>query len=253
MKPIVLKTWEVQAILGGEKTTIRRVVKNRRGTPDYLGKDRFGGVDRKSTGRRNRLCAQFHNGNDCFNLSDGKELISETNFWAPCEPGDVLYVQEAWKSATIDPAGGGYALQDICLYKADEPIDETGMMAEGRWHTPITMPVMAARLFLRVSGVRVEKLQDITEDGVLEEVPEKLLSCPREMTIYYPEGGAEPCWNAGTCGRCDFITRSYEELFGDLVWDENMKPKDRAIYGWASNPWVWVIKFERITKKEAWA
>ena len=74
-------------------------------------------------------------------------------------------------------------------------------------------PAQAARIFLRVTDVRVERVQDIDDDGVVAE----------GLNIGDP----------------------FDEL-----WDSTIKPADRAFYGWDANPWVWVIEFERITREE---
>ena len=68
--------------------------------------------------------------------------------------------------------------------------------------------------FLRVTDVRVERVQDIDDDGVVAE----------GLNIGDP----------------------FDEL-----WDSTIKPADRALYGWDANPWVWVIEFERISREEA--
>ena len=84
----------------------------------------------------------------------------------------------------------------------------------GNWQSPYFMPREAARIFLRVTDVRVERLQEINDDGVVSE----------GMEIGAP--------------------------FDDL-WDSTIKKADRTLYGWEANPWVWVITFERISKEEA--
>ena len=76
------------------------------------------------------------------------------------------------------------------------------------------MPKAAARLFLRVTGVRAERLQDITEDEKTAE-------------------GMRPGWQH----------YNFYEL-----WDSTIKPADRPLCGWEANPWVWVIEFERISR-----
>ena len=87
------------------------------------------------------------------------------------------------------------------------------------------MPREAARLFLMVTGVRVERLQDITpNDCVLEGVEREALT-----TV----GG-------------EFA----RGIFND-VWDSTIKPADLPRYGWEANPWVWVIEFERVSRSDA--
>ena len=73
------------------------------------------------------------------------------------------------------------------------------------------MPREAARIFLRVTGVRVERLQNMQPYDIAFE---------------------------GFRRKRDFKT----------LWDSTIKPADRALYGWKANPWVWVIEFERTEK-----
>lgn len=84
------------------------------------------------------------------------------------------------------------------------------------------MPKEAARLFLRVTDVRVERLQNISDKDII-----------REGT---PDSGRLEA------------NRGY---FADDIWDETIKKADLSRYGWDANPWVWVIEFERISKEEA--
>ena len=126
---------------------------------------------------------------------------------APCEAGDVLWVRETW-TAVPD---GSYA------YKASV---ECADAWKGTWSPSIHMPKEAARLFLRVAEVRVERLQEITPEGIHE------------------EGAQGRNFQAPTRGAS-----------ADL-WDRTVKPADRPIYGWAADPWVWAIRFERVDKPE---
>ena len=188
MKPILFNTEMVRAILAGRKMVTRRVVKFKKGqNPQWTGY-----------------------------IPDGNVLYGSNNIptvKSPYRPGDILYVRETWKQATCDPAGGGYALTDLFLYKADEPINTDGMMVEGKWHPSIHMPREAARIFLRVTDVWVERLQDMQPYDIAFE---------------------------GFRRQQDF----------KAFWDSTLKPKDRALYGWEANPWVWVIEFERCEKPE---
>ena len=85
------------------------------------------------------------------------------------------------------------------------------MESEVKWKPSIHMPKAAARILLKVTDVRVEKLWEMTQ---------------------------EDCINEG-CGELS------EEQFGQ-IWNSTIKKKDLDIYGWKSNPWVWVIEFERV-------
>lgn len=179
----------------------------------------------------------------------------------PYNPGSILYVRETWRVSSVEGKNGVYTW--VCQYKADmseqeiHTTDFEKYSAFGKkyfdksgWIPSLHMPKEAARIFLRVKDVKIEQLQDITEDGVCEEGAEKLITCPNERTIYYPDGGIEPCFNTNVCGKCNYIDKAYPELFGELVWNEIVKPADRDKYGWDANPWVWVIEFERIIPKE---
>lgn len=114
------------------------------------------------------------------------------------------------------------------------------------------MPKEASRIFLRVTDVRVERLQDISEDDVCAEGAEPLVCCRHEHRVYDQNGVAgNMCWNTdGACKDCPEL-RSYDELFGELVWNATIKKADMDKYGWHANPYVWVISFERISKNEA--
>ena len=214
-KPILFNTEMVRAILDGRKTQTRRVIRFQEGTTGHLPP------------------------------SGAKDYI----YWpggikrAPYKPGDTLWVRETWKQYTTGTAGPG--LIDGYLYKANEPQDTSGMMVEDRWHPSIHMPKAAARIFLRVTGVRVERLQDIDEDGVCNEGAERIISGCEHMD--YSCVPPEPCFNANPCKDC-IINHGYPELFGKMVWDRTIKLADLPRYGWNANPWVWVISFKRIER-----
>lgn len=133
----------------------------------------------------------------------------------PYQPGDILYVRETW-------CKGSYGDEKKYYYKADNNFFCT-------WHPSIHMPKEAARIFLKVTDVRVERLQEITMDD-----------CHRE--------GINITTSSVTDGETlkrnhDFSLEKFETL-----WDSTIKKSDLDTYGWDANPWVWVIKFERCEK-----
>lgn len=197
MKQILFNTEMVRAILDGRKTVTRRIA--------------FPSRDLREVSD-----GWWFRGRGYKRWDDLEYDLKYRNFDNPFKykKGDILYVRETWKRAVCDPAGGGYALSDMYLYKADEPIDTAGMNVEEKWHPSIHMPKEAARIFLRVTDVRVERLKDIDDDGVVAE-------------------GLE-------------IGAPYDEL-----WNSTIKKSDLDKYSWNANPWVWVIEFERISKEEA--
>lgn len=193
MKPILFNTEMVRAILEGRKTVTRRVVK-----PQPAGDGSAPEPLKTRPGYWN---------------SWGDDNV----YRPPYQPGDILWVRETWQTKR----GGGY------LYKADTIGSfDLFMTPEGRvvnyipWRPSIHMPREAARIFLRVTGVRVERLQDISyADVIAEGIP------------------------AGHAENTKFMA----------LWDGTMKREDRNRYGWDVNPWVWVFDFERISKEEAMA
>ena len=130
------------------------------------------------------------------------------------QPGDTLWVRETWAKS----------MAGTFMYQADDK----AIMVE-RWRPSIHMPREAARLFLRVTGVRVERLKDIDGHGILKEGIDNGKSNPAMGTR----------WE-------NMQSMAFAEL-----WNSTLKSADLPLYGWAANPWVWVIEFERISKDEA--
>jgi len=196
MKPILFNTEMVRALLDGRKSVTRRVMKPQ---PKFIAaQDGFGPL------------MQIKGKGVWFN--------GDPNHVAPYRPGDILYVRETYTTLV-----GSY------LYKADQKV---GMKNPGKWHPSIHMPRKAARLFLRVTGVRVERLQEIDYDG-----------CKKEGIWDDYKVSSEEYHEA-------LMKLAYPETFANL-WDSTIKKADLPRYGWAANPWVWVIEFERISKEEA--
>ena len=151
--------------------------------------------------------------------------------------GDTLYVRETW--ARIDEDVDPIWFEEPALlhrgqiiYRAEYPY-----FPECRWRPSIHMPREAARIFLRVTDVRVERLQDITKwQAVDEGQPE---CC-----------GLTVCGGPSGCHLCEASGENSIKWFSN-VWDSTVKKADLALYGWEANPYVWVIEFERISREGA--
>lgn len=102
---------------------------------------------------------------------------------------------------------------------------------------PNGLPNPHARLFLRVTGVRVELLQDITNEQIVKEGTHTGV-----ITHYLKQMPFDDE---------DCIHEAHTIAFRD-IWDSTIKPKDLSLYGWDANPWVCVIEFEVISKDEAY-
>lgn len=182
MKPILFNAQMVRAILDGRKTQTRRVVKPQ---PPVDAVPYYDRVLYWKTPQR----------------GEGVPYAKPTY-----APGDILWVRETWRWKTPS------VLEETkYIYRADiHPADET----KQKWRPSIHMPKEAARIFLRVTDARVERLWDISSEDV------------------YAEGTDSRLWAATR----DAFRR---------IWDSTIKPSDINRYGWDANPWVWVISFER--------
>lgn len=216
IKPILFNTEMVRAILEGRKSCTRRINKdaNEYTVPDMD----FYNADRRTYA--------VHNYSD----KEHKNKLSIAERTCPICPGDVLYIRETWTeecgkyyyradydSDYLDPCetlSGGYPAS--CR---NHPGCDGCMATSTRihWHPSIHMPKEAARIWLKVTDVRVELLQDMTDD----------------------DAEAEGCF--------DYTSTALG--FPD-VWDSTIKKSDLDSYGWDANPWVWVIEFERCEKPE---
>lgn len=135
------------------------------------------------------------------------------------------------------------------MYRADysdtEKFYRDGKEIEMKWHPSIHMPKEAARIWLKVTDVRVERLQDITEDETFEEGLDFTPPC-LHLT------GENYCDIDGPCtSKIKYCDMSSGELFGEVLWNPTIKKSVLDRYGWDANPWVWVIEFERCDKPES--
>lgn len=203
IKPILFNTEMVRAILDGRKTCTRRVIKPQpqsRLCYTYAGSHKgcIGKWTYPNRGAHEFLGEEYKLPE---NIKD-EELSKQWN--PPYHTDDILYVRETWKKAP----NGYFYYED---WQRNDIADVT------KWKPSIYMPKDAARIWLKVTDVRVERLQDMTDD----------------------DAEAEGCF--------DYTSTALG--FFD-VWDSTIKKSDLDRYGWNANPWVWVIKFERCEKPE---
>lgn len=189
IKPILFNTEMVRAILDGRKGATRRIVKG------FIPDDAVWGYT-AFTPKGYISCRGT--------FADG---YGEKIFKLPCETGDILYVRETWKEAPK----GYYYYED---WQKGDIADVT------KWKPSIHMPKEAARIWLKVIDVRVERLQEITE----------------------VQAQAEGCNSGLLTGAC-----TARGQFEDL-WNSTVKKSDIDRYGWDANSYVWVIEFERCEK-----
>ena len=195
MKPIIFSTPMVQAILEGRKTQTRRVIK-------------INGYPITSPEESLELTKEGLIYHSFCSMSGYYKLL--------CQPGDILWVRETW--CTHEDMADVFENQHRpgYYYKANEIGKEWVNDREiVKWRPSIFMPREAARIFLRVKTVRVERLQDITAHDAIREGMESEI--PFDAVDEFKE-----------------------------LWDSLNAKRG---YGWDTNPWVWVIEFERINKE----
>lgn len=225
MKPILFNTEMVKAILDGRKTTTRRIVK-RKGYNDKI-------HDPINDFAQNFSDNLWEFGQRWDNRISPQHAVGVRS---PFQPGDILYVRETFCPYDVDHIINGVKY----AYKADStPESEEVRKAYGyKWKSSRFMPREAARIFLRVTDVRAERLQGITEDGAKAE------------GIEYTKDGPLH-WHFDDYISKTPVSRNFEtytEAFSAL-WGSTIKKPDLPLYGWDANPWVWVIEFERCEKE----
>ena len=151
------------------------------------------------------------------------EVMHETRHrvYARWMPGDVLWVRETWSCLDSKVRPGSRV-----AYRADTA-DGERVRVDAPWRPSIHMPRWASRLSLRVTSVRVERLQDISEaDARAEGVTPRLDISPDQPIA------------ADVHGRT-FGSHPYTAAYA-MLWDSLNGPG-----AWASSPWVWVVSFRR--------
>ena len=223
MKPILFNTEMVQAILDGRKTVTRRIVKCKyTNTHLEILNNKYGSrLIELQNDVEGETYGENENGGTWHKLLAYGEIERE---YAPYKIGDILWVRETWCGAT----------DGTFRYKAGIN-DDTERIRKSfgiKWHPSIHMPKEAARIFLRVTDVRVEKLQDITEK-----------QAKAEGCIDFNEKSGN--------SKFDYVIEfdlTARDAFAEL-WDSTVKEDWQKF---ASSPWVWVIEFERCERPEGW-
>ena len=221
IKPILSNTEMVRAILDGRKTCTRRLVKPQ---PDEKHTFPLGFVtdstERKEVG--------------CFGFGIDEYGGSIQYAKPPYQPGDILYVRETWQylyeldgNEQIIEGTGKYYYAATDTIPFDTYVDASGVTHERvPWRPSIHMPKESARIWLKVTDVRVERLQEITAESALAEGTDKYI----HLNGKFDENA---------------ILTSFMG-----IWNSTIKNSDLDRYGWDANPWVWLIEFEPCEKPE---
>ena len=213
--PILFSTPMVRAILDGNKTMTRRIVKPQ--PPDeaktLCGPKTYEPIAIDKDG-------EMYPGSPIYGAYDEN---GEWGIKCPYQPGDHLYVRETWRR---------YSRSECTCYEYCQcPPDGTFLYFadwgpnESKWKPSIHMPKTAARIWLEVTNVRVERLQEITEEDARAE------GCK-----VYEGGYVFPGTSYDKIGLC----HGSPEMAFQVMWGELYPNSD-------TNPWVWVISFKKVT------
>ncbi|MBH9175607.1 hypothetical protein L0026_17535 [Pseudomonas aeruginosa] len=221
-RPILFSGPMVRVILEGRKTVTRRVMKPQ---PDFLG--------------------SMVDPNTPFKTLDAGLHARITCPYG--EPGDRLWVRETWTDVNMCGVPAlAYRADEDMRDLMEEPgfLDDRGAfnyddprvkpypfacwyaeLDQARWRPSIHMPRWASRILLEITAVRVERLQDISEEQALAE------GVRGEPCDHARQACADiGCWGDTAKGAFGFL---WESLNGEGSW--------------AANPWVWVVEFKRVT------
>lgn len=218
-RPIIFSTDMVKAIFEGKKTRTRRVITHYSVPNDDL-------VDFQEF-------LYIPENNDVMSPNEGYYALFKCNanqdnrviyFRCPYgKVGDRLWVREAWRTIMENgtPNDFGVVYKDGGISFYQDNTKRTNYPMEEKWRPSIFMPRWASRILLEITGVRVERVQDIDEgDAIAEGIPP------------FAPGGIK---QTSTIPRKHFST----------LWDSI---NDKRGYSWSLNPWIWVIEFKRVAR-----
>jgi len=209
-RPILFSAPMVRALLGGTKTQTRRIVKTE-----------------VALGREALFAPRGSNKHaPTFLLPDAADLA--VGYCPYGRPGDLLWVRETFSPVPMVWTEGGVDHRSDFAYLATGDI-----IGCHKWRPSVHMPRSASRITLEITGVRVERLQDISEaDALAEGVFKKIGSSPGgEMDIVETATGSTLYYAAPTQAREEF-----RHLWGQINGHDS----------WTENPWVWIVEFRRI-------
>lgn len=201
VKPILFNTEMVRAILDGKKTCTRRIVKGAIPDDAMWGYTMF-------TPKGCVSCRGVY-----------ADEYGEKFFRLPYQQGDILYVRETWCK------GSWMNEKERYYYKADD--NDFHCV----WHPSIHMPKEAARIWLKVTDVRAERLQECGEGWCID-IEKEGIATPQDAILYISDDAFH-----------DALRMEFQKN-----WESTIKKSDLDCYGWNANPWVWVIEFERCEK-----
>lgn len=222
MKPIIFSNLMVKQILSGNKSMTRMIVK----IQDLIDRpDRFRYVGNSTEMEIPRIAKKYDEDiYYCWQLTNSNACDWVTN----CPYGNIgttLWVRESFINLIKNPVIGNGSEKYVGLkhwYKADNCNEME--IASNKWKPSIHMPRSIARIFLKITDIKIERLNDISEqDAIKEGIAEEGIGYWRDY-LFPVNHTSNPI-------------ASFQTLFSKINGKEILD----------INPWVWVIEFERIT------
>jgi hypothetical protein len=201
-KPILFSGDMVRAILDGRKTQTRRVIKMRNGE---LAEDEDIPLEITECNLYLGYVMDFSR-----HYPQWEELRCPYG-----KPGDLLWVRETWGTVHPHVKPSDFAPNGVRVWYRADDIKKNWFIE--KWNPSIFMPRWASRIILRVTDVRVERVQEISEE----------------------DARAEGVLKAGGASLSLYTARHH---FSQL-WD---RINAKRGYGWDVNPWVWVVEFRLV-------
>ncbi|WP_026111569.1 hypothetical protein [Winslowiella toletana] len=217
-RPILFSDQRVRALLTGQQTQTRRIMKSLAFTPGQDNHEGCYGFDVISNQMRGRHVME----------------MSDLSYQCPFgQPGDRLWVRETWRGPVVPKeqmadyakSPEAYRSTRYCQYRADSSelgssLDEDN--EQSGWQTAIHMPRWASRINLQITGVRAQKIQDISDDDIMAEGVQTDSHFLNNFFTLKNDSVAPK----------EAYMKAWEKQYGGTSWEVN--------------PWVWVIEFSRI-------
>lgn len=205
-RPILFSAPMVRAILEGRKTQTRRIVKPQ---PSWLAEN-----------------------NRVINVNGKCGMVESICPYG--QPGDGLWVRETWAPVPMAWIDDGVEHRSDFAYRATGDV-----IGCHKWKPSIHMPRWASRITLEIVSVRVERLQDISEEDALAEGIKGITKDGRTIKYGIPDKDGLPGNDDNGWHWCNWMlsaSAAFQELWQEI----------NGYDSWEDNPWVWVVDFKRV-------
>lgn len=228
IKPIIFSTLMVKSILCGWKKMTRRLVCK----DDFINNP---GMQLQGLTDNKRLA---HFGS----AGSSESSAGRTTKYVI---GDILWVRETFFYTGKYKSSPLFLNAPDFYYLADEDVD----IGDHKWSPSIHMPKAAARIFLKVTNVRIERLQDISDEDAIAEGIDRFFAEDVMSYLFYPPKNKKKAVYIGPCEISGTYIAEDTAFFNERPAYHSFRSLWDSINGdgsWHTNPWVWIYEFERV-------